>query len=107
MSVQLTPEEDWKIQTVRGEPWAVKQSPPELWDKRGKTPKKKGEVTFSASCRYNGGIVVMLDGVEHWVKGFDLPPPNVPEGFRLRSIGVGHQLNCWPPYATQFLEEIE
>lgn len=99
-------DEDWEIKTWNdGEPYATKKTPPALRDGRGKVPVKACEVTFIASEKYNGGIVVLLDGVEHWVKGFRIPRPVTPEGFELVGMGVGHQLNCTPPFATEYLKK--
>jgi len=64
-------------------------------------PKIRGyEVTFPVSYRYNGGTI--FQG-EHYM-GYNVPKPDVPKGWHLRSIGVGLQLNCRPPMATMFLE---
>ena len=37
--------------------------------------------------------------------GFEVPPPIVPEGYKLVSIGIS-QTNTRPPFATQFLKKI-
>lgn len=63
---------------------------------------KEGEVQFSTGYRYNGGIIVR----GQWVQGILMDKPIVSKGYRLRSIGVGLQLNCCPPYATQYLEKV-
>ncbi len=55
--------------------------------------------TFPVSYRYNGGIVVNGE----WHKGVEVGPPEVPEGFILKDIAVGLNLNCFPPLATQLL----
>lgn len=60
-------------------------------------------VTYPVSYRYNGGITIN----EEWFDGFDVPAPDVPEGFKLTSIGCGLQLNARPPYATSFLEPLD
>lgn len=73
------------------------------------TEKTKGEkwgkgklVTFSVSQVYNGGITI--DG--EWYNGVSVPPPKIPKGYKLIGIGIGYQLNCVPPYATQLLQKI-
>ena len=60
-------------------------------------------VTFPVSYNYNGGIVI--DG--EWYEGVEVPDPVVPEGYKLKSIGVGLQLNANPPYATMYLEKVD
>ena len=60
-------------------------------------------VTFPVSYRYNGGTIVNGE----WYSGYEVPPPKVPKGFELVSIGIGLQLNARPPYATQFLRKIK
>lgn len=77
-------------------------------DLRGRELKiKKGrtsiEVTFPVSYRYNGGIVLP----EGWYPGYEVPPPILPDGYKLVSLGVGLQLNCRPPYATMLLKKID
>jgi len=63
---------------------------------------KKGksfEVTFPVSYRYNGTITV--EGKEY--DGYEVPRPDIPEGWELVSIGVGLQMNAHPPYCTMVL----
>lgn len=75
-------------------------------DKKNKKKQQMGqsfEVTYPVSYRYNGGIIV--DG--KWYKGYDVPKPDVPEGYELIDIGVGLQLNAKPPYATKVLSPIK
>jgi len=57
-------------------------------------------VTFPVSQTYNGGIVID----DKWYKGYQVPRPKVPKGFKLVSIGCGLQLNARPPYATYYLK---
>jgi hypothetical protein len=57
-------------------------------------------VTYPTSYTYNGGIVVK----DKWYKGFKVPSPKVPKGFKLVGIGIGSQLNARPPYATVYLK---
>lgn len=62
---------------------------------------KKGksfEVSFPVSYKYNGGIVI--DG-KHY-DGYEVPNPDLPEGWELLSIGVGLQMT-YPPYCTKVL----
>lgn len=61
----------------------------------------EGEVVFPTSYRYNGGIAV--DG--KWYDGFEVPSPDVPNGYELISLGVGLQLNEKPPYCTMLLRK--
>jgi len=60
-------------------------------------------VTFPTSIRYNGGTII--EG--KWYDGYKVAKPRVPEGFKLTGIGIGSQLNCHPPYATQYLEPLD
>lgn len=57
-------------------------------------------VTYPVSYEYNGGTII--DG--EWYDGYEVPRPDVPEGFELVGIGCGLQLNAHPPYATAYLE---
>jgi len=57
------------------------------------------EVTFPVSYTYNGGIII--DG--KWYKGFRVPYPKLREGFTLKTLGVGLDLNQKPPRATMLL----
>lgn len=75
---------------------------PGLRKKNGRPPnlnKERQEVVFPVSYRYNGGIVV--NGT--WCRGFKVPPPIVPEGFRLVEVWCGFEMNAYPPYATKLL----
>lgn len=58
-------------------------------------------VTFPVSCSYNGGTIIK----GKWYQGYLVPPPIIPDGFELVSIGCGLQLNACPPYATQLLRK--
>jgi hypothetical protein len=60
------------------------------------------EVIFPVSYTYNGGTVIG----DEWYSGYEVPTPQVPEGFKLVSLGVSLQLNARPPYATMLLEKI-
>lgn len=62
-------------------------------------PNKKVTVTYAVSYSYNGGIVENGE----WFAGYDVPPPIVPEGYELRSLGMGLELNAHPPRATALL----
>lgn len=90
------------------------QSGIKLTNKQHKTLEKKGrvEVTYPVSYRYNGGIILTPDGVmdiacrhpkSKWYAGFKVPPPVIPEGYELKSLGCGLQLNARPPFATNLL----
>lgn len=57
------------------------------------------EVIFPVSTEYNGGVC--YEG--KWYRGFRVPKPELPEGYELISMGVGHQMNSRPPYATMLL----
>lgn len=59
-------------------------------------------VMYSVTYCYNGGI--SIDG--RWGYGIKVPPPNVPEGYRLVDIGVGLQFGFTPPKATSYLKPI-
>jgi len=59
-------------------------------------------VTYPTGYRYNGGIVI--NG--KWCNGFVIDAPDVPNGYKLISIGCGLQLNACPPYATKYLKKI-
>ncbi len=63
------------------------------------TKGKSIEVSFPVSCTYNGGITISGE----WYDGYDVPNPDVPEGWEIVSIGVGLQLNARPPYCTRLL----
>jgi hypothetical protein len=80
-------------------------------DLRGVEKKRNGqlldsvEVYYAVSCRYNGGYT--RDGDDEWYTGFEVPPPILPEGYKLKSLGVGLQLNARPPYATALMVRIK
>ena len=59
-------------------------------------------VTFPVSYTYNGGIVIEGE----WYDGYEVPEPDVPKGYELRSISCGLQLNAHPPYATMYLKPL-
>ena len=59
-------------------------------------------VTYPVSIRYNGGIIIK----GKWYDGFKVPPPIIPKGFELVGIGVGLEMNCQPPLATEYLRPI-
>jgi len=59
-------------------------------------------VSFPVSYQYNGGIII--DG-EHY-DGIEVPSPIIPDGYTLKSIGVGLNLNYVPPYATRYLNPL-
>lgn len=62
-------------------------------------PGKKVKVTFPVSQGYNGGTVVKGE----WFAGYRVDAPIVPDGYELKDIGFGLELNCAPPQATQLL----
>lgn len=57
-------------------------------------------VKYPVSYTYNGGCIIK----GKWYKGVKVPNPKVPKGFKLVGIGIGSQLNAFPPYATMYLE---
>ena len=68
-------------------------------------------VVYPVSYKYNGGIV--LDKKGHvcfkngkWYAGFKVPKPIAPKGFKLVDIGVGLNLNAYPPMKTAYLKPI-
>ena len=56
-------------------------------------------VTYAIGISYNGGTVID----DEWFAGYEVPPPIVPDGFKLVHIGVGLNLNAAPPRATALL----
>lgn len=60
-------------------------------------------VTYPVSYRYNGGTIIN----DEWYDGYEVPPPIVPEGFRLINIAIGLQLNAHPPYASMLMQKEE
>lgn len=48
-----------------------------------------------------------LNKTEKWYEGVEVPLPDVPKGYELKSIGIGLQLNAIPPYATYYLEKVD
>lgn len=74
------------------------------------------EVTYPVSYSYNGGVYINPDGTldysyrntdSKWYDGVKVPSPVIPKGYELVGIGVGLQLNAFPPYATKVLRKIE
>lgn len=65
-------------------------------------PGKSVTVTYAVGMSYNGGIVEKGE----WFAGYEVPPPIVPEGFKLVGIGIGLCLNSAPPRATAILRQI-
>jgi hypothetical protein len=63
---------------------------------------KSVEVTFPVSYQYNGGIHIG----DEFFKGYSVPPPVIPKGWKLVNIGVGLQMNARPPWATMVLSKI-
>lgn len=61
-----------------------------------------GRVFLPISIRYNGGTVV--NG--KWCKGFDIPKPKLPKGYRLYS-SWGAYLNCHPPVMEYHVYKID
>ena len=59
-------------------------------------------VTFPVSYRYNGDF---YEGDEAY-SGYDVVSPKIPEGFMLKGIGCGLQLNARPPYDTCYLDPV-
>jgi hypothetical protein len=72
-------------------------------DKRKMLKGRPHEVTYLVGYEYNGGTTFG----DRWARGYKVPPPVVPKGWRLVNIGVGLQLNCHPPYATVACVPIE
>jgi hypothetical protein len=73
-------------------------------DLRGHTPGERGcEVQYAVSYEYNGGTTV----AGQWYKGYKVPPPYLPIGYKLVGIGVGLELNATPPLATARLVPIK
>jgi len=63
-------------------------------------------VTYPVSYSYNGGFTHYpkkygKNGV--WKQGFKVDSPIIPEGFELKGIGCGLQLNAHPPHATAMI----
>ena len=69
---------------------------PDLTELAGEKPI---EVTYPVSYIYNGGCCM---GKE-WFAGYEVPDPIVPDTHELVGIGVGLQLNAYPPRATKVL----
>lgn len=68
-----------------------------------KLPRKTGIVQYPTSYEYNGGIII--DG--EWFSGYDVGLPIIPDGYELKGIGIGYQLNARPPIATGYLSKIQ
>jgi hypothetical protein len=62
---------------------------------------KSFEVEFPVSYQYNGGIHIG----DEFYKGYSVPPPVVPEGWKLVNTCAGLDLNARPPYATMLLSK--
>jgi len=60
-------------------------------------------VTYPVSEMFNGGVIID----DEWYNGVEVPPPIVPEGYVLKSIGVGLERNHVPPLATALLTKKE
>jgi len=56
-------------------------------------------VDVNESVSYNGGTIINGE----WYEGITVKPPVVPEGYELRSIGCGAQLNAKPPFRPMAL----
>lgn len=63
---------------------------------------KSVEVTFPVSYQYNGGTFIG----DEFYKGYSVPPPIIPKGWKLVDIGVGLQMNARPPWCTKVLTKI-
>jgi hypothetical protein len=72
-------------------------------DLRGYAGTDGCEVMYAASYEYNGGTAIG----DKWYKGYKVPPPYLPAGYKLVGIGVGLELNATPPLATARLVPIE
>lgn len=72
-------------------------------DLRGYAGTDGKEVQYAVSQEYNGGIIIG----GHWYKGFKVPDPILPHGYKLVGIGVGLELNAKPPLATARLVPIK
>lgn len=84
-----------------------KVTPEGEWLVLDKCPLTRGErwldsflVHYPVGIEYNGGTI--HEG--KWYRGFKVPAPTPPKGFKLTGIGIGLQLNAHPPYATVYLE---
>ena len=64
---------------------------------------KEGRVSYPVSYEYNGGILID----EKQYAGYKVKPPVIPEGYILKSIGLGLNLNSKPPIATAYLQKKE
>jgi len=60
-------------------------------------------VSFPVSYEYNG----LIEVDNKLYRGFRVPKPFVPKGFKLVNIGIGLQLNARPPVATRYLKKRE
>lgn len=66
-------------------------------------PGKKVKVTYAVGVSYNGGTVVN----DEWFAGYEVGEPIIPEGYELKDLGCGLELNCAPPRATALLVQKE
>jgi hypothetical protein len=70
--------------------------------KKAKYPEGAFIVTYPVSYRYNGGIVIG----DEWYDGYEVDAPVVPEGWELKGMAVGLNLNARPPQATMLLKKV-
>jgi len=63
---------------------------------------KEGYVSYPVSYEYNGGTIYK----GQYVKGFEIPEPVVPIGFKLVELYMGLQHNAHPPLKTSKLKRI-
>jgi hypothetical protein len=73
------------------------------WPEKTILPAKQGVVKFPVTYRYNGGTIVK----GKWYEGVLVNKPAVPAGYELVTMGIGLQLNSFPPEATMFLRKKE
>jgi len=67
-----------------------------------KLPAKEGNISYPVSYEYNGGTIYK----GQYIKGFEIPEPIVPNGFKLVQLYMGLQLNSCPPMKTNRLRRI-
>jgi hypothetical protein len=100
-----------RLQMKEGKPgddgyWHMPQPEVKPASRKDKNAFERGEsctVIYPISQRYNGGIIINNE----WYEGFKVPPPIVPDGYKLVNIGIGDQLNATPPHATMYLKREE